>query len=382
MIAAIGKLCKRTTMMTRREGYLTLNLVTGIGPVRVRRLLQYFGAPEEALHAGRDELMRVEGFGPELAQRVVDWESQVDLGRELRRIAEVEATVLTQEDADYPATLREVFDAPIVLYVWGRLDPRDNTGIAVVGSRRATHYGVQCARRLSFQLAQCGVTVLSGLALGIDTAAHEGALAAGGRTIGVLGSGLGKFWPPENRVLARRMADGHGAVVTEFPVDYNPDKQSFPLRNRIVAGWSQGVLCVEAPGRSGSLITVNQAADYGRPIFAVPGPIDRPTSDGCNTLIQNGARLVMAARDILDDFGWLLPPEPAGRPADEAPPVSISLQGDEATVYQTLGHDEWPFDALVATSGLTAATVTVALMKLEMKKLVRQLPGRQFTRCT
>jgi DNA processing protein len=223
---------------------------------------------------------------------------------------------------------------------------------------------------------------VSGLALGIDTAAHEGALAAQGRTIGVLGSGLGKFWPPENKILADRMADGHGAVVTEFPVDYNPDKQSFPLRNRIVAGWSQGVLCVEAPARSGALITVNQAADYGRPVYAVPGPIDRPTSDGCNALIKNGARLVTSATDILDDLGWLIPPEPsADRPAGRRGP-GLELTGDEQAVFGLLGEDERQFEDLVSVSGLPAGAVTVALMRLEMKKVVRQLPGRHYARLT
>jgi len=366
--------------MTRREAYLTLNLLPGIGPVRVRRLLQAFGSPEHALRAGRDDLERVDGFGPELAQRVAGWESQVDLTRELRRIQEVGAHVLTQEDDAYPSTLREIFDPPMVLYVWGELLARDDKGIAVVGSRRATHYGMQCAKKLGFQLAHSGLTVLSGLALGIDTAAHEGALAARGRTVGVLGGGLGKFWPPENRVLAEKIAGGHGAVVTEFPVDYNPDKQSFPLRNRIVAGWSQGVLCVEAPARSGALITVNQATDYGRPIYAVPGPIDRPTSQGCNTLIQNGARLVMSAEDILDDLSWLLPPgtQQALAQAPQAPVVLLA--GDERTVFDTLGMDERQFDDLVAACGLAAGAVTVALMRLEMKKVVRQLPGRYFTR--
>lgn len=368
--------------MTRREAYLTLNLLPGIGPVRVRRLLEAFGSPEAALRARSDALRRVEGVGPELAQRLADWENLVDLSRELRRIDEVGARVVTQEEAAYPATLREVFDPPLVLYVWGELQSRDDRGIALVGSRRATHYGLQCARKLSFQLAQSGLTILSGLALGVDAAAHEGALAAQGRTIGVLGSGLGKFWPPENRVLAEKMADGRGAVVTEFPVDYNPDKQSFPLRNRIVAGWSQGVVCVEAPARSGALITVNQATDYGRPVYAVPGPIDRPSSQGCNTLIQNGARLVTSAADILDDLSWLIPPDGKKAGAEAPHKPNFALTGDEKTVFDTLGEDERQFDDLVAICGLPAGEVAVALMKLEMKKCIRQLPGRYFTRLT
>lgn len=370
--------------MTRRDAYLALNLLPGIGPVRVRRLLEAFGSPEEALRAGPDALRRVEGFGPELAAAVSGWESRVDLSRELRRIAEVNAAVVTQEDEAYPEPLRQVYDRPMLLYVWGELQPRDARAIAVVGSRRATHYGVQCARKLSFQLAHNGLTVLSGLALGIDTAAHEGAVAAQGRTVAVLGSGFAQLYPPSNKALAEKIADGHGAVVTEFPIDYNPDKQSFPLRNRIVAGWSQGVLVVEAPARSGALITVNQAADYGRSLYAVPGPIDRPTSAGCNNLIKNGARLVTGAEDILEDLAWLIPPSQQEKAAAAAfaPAPAPALEGDEKTVFDTLGHDERQFDDLVASSGLAASAATVALMKLEIKKLVKQLPGRYFTRLT
>lgn len=369
--------------MTRRDAYLALNLLPGIGPVRVRRLLEAFGSPEEALRATPDALRRVEGFGPELAATVSGWESRVDLTRELRRIAEMKAAIITQEDEAYPEPLRQVYDRPMLLYVWGSLQPRDARAIAVVGSRRATHYGVQCARKLSFQLAHNGLTVLSGLALGIDTAAHEGAVAAQGRTVAVLGSGFAQLYPPSNKALAEKIADGHGAVVTEFPIDYNPDKQSFPLRNRIVAGWSQGVLVVEAPARSGALITVNQAADYGRSLYAVPGPIDRPTSAGCNNLIKNGARLVTSAEDILEDLAWLIPPSQQEKAAAaEFAPVSPALEGDEKTIFATLGHDERQFDDLVASSGLAASAATVALMKLEIKKLVKQLPGRYFTRLT
>ncbi|MGI8604983.1 MAG: DNA-processing protein DprA [Verrucomicrobiales bacterium] len=366
--------------MTRTEAYLVLNLLPLIGPVRVRRLLAAFGTPEAVLRARHGQIEQIDGFGPELAVALSQWESGIDLSRELRRIQEIGATIVTQEDANYPQPLREVYDPPLLFYVWGELLERDRHAIGVVGSRRATHYGTQSARKLSFQLAHAGLTVVSGLALGIDTAAHEGALAAKGRTIAVIGSGLGKLYPPENNVLAEKIAGGHGAVVTEFPVDYNPDKQSFPLRNRIVAAWGQGLLVVEAPARSGALITANQANDYGRTVYAVPGQIDRPTSQGCNRLIQNGARLVMSADDILEDLEWLIPPAEQKVLALGPQRPGAVLTPEEEAVYRTLGSDEVQFDALVERSVLPAATVTVALMKLELKKLVKQLPGRHFVR--
>ncbi len=365
--------------MTHTEACLALNLLPNIGPVRVGRLVEAFGSPAAALQAPAAAIARLEGFGSELAATVAGWEARIDLARELRRISEIGATILTAQDAAFPEGLREMPDPPLVLYMWGEVRERDRHALAVVGSRHATPYGQQAAKKLSFQLAHRGLTVLSGLARGIDTAAHEGALAAKGRTIAVLGSGLGKLYPPENRALAERIAAGNGAVVTEFPVDYNPDRQSFPLRNRIVAGWSQGVLVVEAATRSGALITAHQAGDYGRPLYAVPGPIDRPTSHGCNKLIQDGARLVMSADDIFEDLSWLVPPDrDEGRIV--APPPLPSLSGEEKTLYALLGTEERLFDDLVEVSGLPASAVTVALMKLEMKRLVKPWPGRRFTR--
>lgn len=369
--------------MTRREACLVLNLLPGIGPVRARRLIEALESPEAVLQAKPQILQQVEGIGAELAAVIARWEAHVDLSRELRRIQEVGAQVLIAEDDVFPKGLRQIPDAPLVLYVWGEVLPRDAHAIAVVGSRRATPYGLQAAKKLSFQLAHCGMTVLSGLARGIDTAAHEGALAAQGRTIAVLGSGLAKLYPPENQALAERIADGHGAVVSEFPIDYNPDRQSFPLRNRIVAGWSQGVLVVEAPYRSGSLITAHQAGEYGRALYAVPGPIDRPTSHGCNKLIQDGARLVMSAEDIFEDQSWLLPPahrtaEVAATPVSN--PAATQLGGEEKVLYELLANGSQQFEELAEASGLPAATLTVMLMKLEMKRLIKQRPGRFYER--
>lgn len=271
--------------MTRTEAYLALNLLPKVGPVRVRKLLEVFGTPERLLAAKASEIQQVDGFGRDLSETIAGWASVIDLEAELKKIRERDLTLLTQEDPLYPPLLRQIHDPPLVLYVWGEITARDHQGIGIVGSRHATHYGLNAAKKLGFQISYAGYSVISGLARGIDTAAHESALAAKGRTIAVIGSGIGKLYPPENRALAERIA-AQGAVVTEFPVDYPPDKQSFPLRNRIVAGWSCGLLVVEAPARSGSLITAQQAAEQGRTVYAVPGGIDRPTSAGCNRLIQ------------------------------------------------------------------------------------------------
>ncbi|MCB1089619.1 MAG: DNA-processing protein DprA, partial [Verrucomicrobiae bacterium] len=287
--------------MNRTEAYLALNLLPRVGPIRVRRLLEALETPERILTATASELRAVPGIGAEMADAIRTWEDQIDLAEELRRIAAHGIELLTIEDERYPAALREIHDPPHLLYMKGTLTPRDRHAIAVVGSRRVTHYGRESARRLSFQLAHAGVTVVSGLARGIDTAAHEAALAANGRTIAVLGSGIGNLYPPENAALAERIA-ASGALLSEFPVLYVPDRQSFPLRNRIVSGMSQGILVVEAPARSGSLITANQAMEQGRTVYAVPGPIDRPSSEGCNRLIQDGAKLVIDSRDILEEL--------------------------------------------------------------------------------
>lgn len=365
--------------MTRTEAYLALNLLPKIGPVRVRRLLEMFDSPERILAAKPAEILRVEGFGRELAEAICGWESTIDLSRELRRIDELKLTVLTQDDAVYPFLLKETHAPPLVLYVWGEITEKDRNAVGVVGSRQASLYGLEAAKKMSFQLAYAGFTVVSGLARGIDTAAHEGALASKGRTIAVIGAGMGQLYPPENQGLAERIAR-QGAVITEFPVDYPPDRQSFPLRNRIVAGWCSGLLVVEAPMRSGSLITAGQATEMGRTIYAVPGNIDRPTSAGCNKLIQQGAKLVMDGGDILDDLMTLFPTAPRAPKLQEAPPSPIDLSPDESAVFAALGMEQSHIDQITARCGLSSATVSSTLMRLEMKRMVRPLPGLRYVK--
>lgn len=364
--------------MTRTEAWLALNLIPQVGPVRVRKLLEFFGSPERILTAKSSEILQVNGFGLAQAEALAGWEAQVDLEAELRKIRERDLTILTQDDDLYPELLKAIHDPPLVLYVWGELTPRDHHAIGVVGSRHATMYGLNATKKLSFQIAYAGYTVVSGLARGIDTAAHEAALAAKGRTIAVLGAGIGKLYPPENMALAERIAK-QGAVISEYPVDRIADKQTFPYRNRIVAGWSSGLLVVEAPVRSGSLITAQQATEQGRAVYAVPGPIDKPTSAGCNHLIQQGAKLVMDGGDILDDLMTLFPTAPKAPRLEESRPA-VDLTLEEEILYKAMGTEERHIDEFINLSGLTAATVSVTLMRLEMKRLVRVLPGRRYVR--
>src|SRR3954471_11983850 len=293
--------------MNATEACIALNMLPTIGPVRLRKLLEVFGTPERVLIAKRDELRKADGIGREVTDQISNWESIVDLAAELKRIREFGANVITQQSPEYPKSLREIHAPPIVLYVWGELQDRDQHAIAIIGARRTTHYGTESAKKLAYQIAYAGLTVISGLARGIDTAAHQGALAAKGRTIAVIGSGLSKLYPPENQALAEKIRSGNGAVVSEFSMEIEPDRQTFPMRNRIIAGWSHGILVVEAGANSGALITASQALEQGRAVYAVPGHINAPSAIGSNRLIQQGAKLVMDANDILDDLQILLP---------------------------------------------------------------------------
>ncbi len=369
--------------MTETEACIALNMVPKMGPVRLRKLLEVFDSPEQALAAKAKDLRAVDGIGPEVAESIASWESHVDLAGELRRIEEFGAHVITRHSPAYPPELKGIHNPPIVLYVWGTLDTRDHRAIGVVGSRQTSHYGLESAKKLSYQLAYAGLTVISGLARGIDTVAHQGALAAQGRTVAVIGSGLMDLYPPENLGLAEKIA-GSGAVVSEFPMEFPPSPQTFPYRNRIVAGWGAGVLVVEAGLKSGAIITANQALEHGRLVYAVPGQIDRPTSAGANRLIQQGAKLVTGAGDILDDLNLLFPGKPLPRRAAEEPaaPAAPALLPEEDAILAALADGEASLDEIVAGSGLPVAKISSTLFSLEMKRLVKQRPGQRFVRLT
>ena len=365
--------------MTEVEALIALNQIPATGPVKIRRLLESFGTAESVLKQSTTSLQRVQGIGPEAAKLINAWQDHTDPSAEFALARERNIQVLTQDDEDYPAALRDAFDAPVVLYVWGDLKESDLHSIGIVGSRKLTHYGREAARKFAFQLAGAGLTVISGLARGIDTAAHEGALAAKGRTIGVLGSGLMQVYPPENLALAEKIADGNGAIVSEFPLQTSPDRKTFPQRNRIVAHWSRALLVVECPSRSGSLITANFALEAGRQIYAVPGPIDRPTSGGCHDLIREGATLVTDGSQILEDFSHLN----FSTPKDEEPrPIEnfVDLSPEENAVLKALSGSDQSVDEVIEKTSLPAHQVSVILMKMELRKLVQTLPGQRFTR--
>jgi DNA processing protein len=364
--------------MNATEACIALNMLPTVGPVRLRKLLEVFKEPQQILAAKRSELRKVEGIGSEVADQISNWESTVDLAAELAHVRDFGATVITQESASYPRSLREIHAPPIVLYVWGELSERDHHAIGIIGARRTTHYGTESAKKLAYQLAYAGLTVISGLARGIDTAAHQGALAAKGRTIAVIGSGLARLYPPENAALAEKIRGGNGAIVSEFSMEIEPDRQTFPMRNRIISGWSHGILVVEAGLNSGALITAAQALEQGRSVYAVPGHINAPSAMGSNRLIQQGAKLVMDAADILDDLQILLPetkpaPEAAARPL---PPLSQ----EERRVYDAIDAAETSIDDIAAKSELPSATVSSTLLQLELKRLVKQLPGKYFVK--
>ena len=366
--------------MDAREALVALNMIEGVGPVRARSLLEHFGEAPKILAATKTELRRVRNIGEDTATAIQQWETTIDLPGELKRIRDFGAHILIQTDDLYPKSLRQIYDPPLVLYVKGALTAQDKNAVALVGSRLTTHYGVETARKLGYQLAYLGVTVVSGGARGVDTAAHQGALTGKGRTIAVLGTGINLVFPPENAELFERIA-GSGAVITQFPFNRPADKQSFPIRNRIVAGMTLGTVVVEANLTSGALITANFATEYGRQVFAVPGRIDSPRSKGCHDLIKKGAKLCEGAEDILSEFEYLFP-------ASNQPPSlhetgvlpALELPPNEQAVYAALANEEQSIDEVIRQSGLPSSAVSVALLGLEMKRLIRQLPGKLFVK--
>jgi DNA processing protein len=367
-------------IMTELESLIALNMIEGLGPVTIRRLVEHFGSAEKALQATEAELRRVEGIGPEMAARVINGRKAVDVSAEIEKIGKERLTIIPFTEPAYPEPLKQIYDPPPLLYVKGELKPEDRHAIAVVGARRCSSYGVSCAERLAAQLVGVGLIVVSGLARGIDTAAHRGALKAKGRTIAVLGSGLNRIYPPENRELAGEIASA-GAVISEFPMDTGPQRTNFPLRNRLVSGLSLGVVVVEAARKSGALITAAQALEQGRTVFAVPGRIDSFTSRGTHALIKDGAKLVESIEDICQEFPYLFPAQEA--PASEEGGAELprpKLTPEEEAVFGTLSSEERSIDEIIEACALSPASVSASLLSLEIKHLVIQLPGKMFRR--
>ncbi|MBL9214079.1 MAG: DNA-protecting protein DprA [Opitutaceae bacterium] len=370
------------TALTERQAFMILNDLPNIGPITLNRLLEEFGGdPRAILAAPRQQLESVRGVGRETSSALADWRSHFDLAKEEERLAQAGASFIMARDESYPRLLKEIHDPPIGLYRKGAYGC-DNPCIAVVGSRRCTLYGQAVAKRLGAELAQLGFCVVSGLARGIDTAAHEGALSVGGRTVAVLGCGIDIVYPPENLGLYRRIADT-GAVLSEFPFGRKADRQSFPMRNRVVSGMSEAVVVVETDARGGAMITARFAGEQGRLIFAVPGRIDQPSSQGCHQLIRDGATLLTGVEDILAELSYLdgLRPRPIETPGEPRLLNQIlpQLDANEQRVIAVFsGGGILGVDAVTAASGLSAAEVSATLMMLELKHLVVRHPDGTF----
>ena len=349
--------------------WVALSMAPGVGSVLFKRLTEAFGSPEGVFHATAKDLERVEGIGPKVISclKRFGWKAQV--AKELRGVEKTGARLVTWNEEEYPRSLKEIYDPPPLLYVRGSLTPEDQKAVAVVGSRYPTTYGQMYAQRIAMGLSRRGVTVVSGLARGVDSAAHGAALTAGGRTVGVLGCGIDVIYPPENGRLLEAVASC-GAVISEFPLGTPPDSDHFPIRNRIISGMSLGVVVVEATLRSGSLITARFALEHGREVFAVPGNADSARSAGTNRLIRQGAKLVTGIEDILEEIR--LPVE-----AEIVPPVP-RLTEEETTVYSALGPKAMHIDGVIASTNLPSARVSAALLSLELAGHIRQLPGMRF----
>lgn len=391
--------------MERVENLLRFALAPGIGCVIFHRLIEAFGTTDGILGAKEDEVAKIEGVRPShlAALRLA---REIDPRPEMERVAAQGITLLAYDDPRYPRALRTIYDPPFLLYLRGELQPVDDLALAIVGTRYASRYGREQAERFADLLARAGFTIVSGLARGIDTSAHRGALGAGGRTLAVLGCGLGHFYPPENRDLGLEITE-RGAILSEFPMDVEPSRETFPRRNRIIAGLAQGVLVVEAPERSGALITARYALEMGREVFAIPGRIDQPESEGCHQLIREGATLVRRVDDILEELGPVvetlrqrlasanaLPPaqvlhSPTPPSSSRVPPEAISSSARpsaapsstmEATILQVLTKEPIHIDHLCEATGIPMKDLSSTLLFLELKRAVKQLPGKFFVK--
>ena len=392
-----------------------LNMIQGIGLKTIQILRDVFGSAERALQATVDELNKIDGLTPAMRNLLRRKPVQYPIERELELIQEYGCQVLTLDDAAYPSRLKAIDTPPIVLYIRGELTPEDSLSLSLVGSRDAKDYGRKASYRLSYQLAQRGLTIVSGLARGIDTAAHRGALEAGGRTIAVMGSGLSFIYPAANTDLAEKIAES-GALVSEFPMATKPKPRNFPRRNRIISGLTLGTVVVEASNRSGALITARLAGEQGREVFAVPGEIFSELSTGTHRLINNGAKLVNTVDDLLNELprhalGEVqsaasaspmpeaeVEPSPQEIPVEKHTPERASAQSsveveqpsqiapppdltpDERTVFDAIEDPSSHIDTIVRTTQLPIGQVSSVLLMLELKGVVQQLPGKQFAK--
>jgi len=358
---------------------LALHLVPGLGPRLTAALLERFGSASAVLKASVGQLAEVPHIGANLAAKFRQAMDQVDVAAERARMEQHHVVLLRRGVPPYPAPLETIAVPPDFLYLRGTLEERDAQAVAIVGSRHGTSYGLRVAERLAADLARAGFTIISGLARGIDAAAHRGALKAGGRTIAVLAGGLSKIYPPEHAELADQVANS-GALLTESPMPMEPMAAMFPARNRIISGLARAVVLVEAAEKSGALITASHAAEQGREVYAIPGPVDSITSAGTLTLLRKGARLARHANDILEDLLGIAPiVASASAPAAVAAPPP-KLEGLQQRVWDALAGEPRHIDELTRSLALPVSDLSRTLMVLEMSRIVRRLPGNRFER--
>ena len=370
--------------------WLALKFTEGVGNVGIRNLLSAFGTAAAVFRASPEDLKRVQGINARAAKNLLAFRDWRRVDRELDVAAKKNVSIITAKDVLYPRYLLNIYDYPAVLYLRGTLR-KDDVNVAVVGSRVASTYGKYTTERLSRELSLRGITVVSGLARGIDAAAHRGALMAKGRTIAVLGSGIDVIYPPEHRELFERISE-RGGVISEFPLETPPNAPNFPARNRIISGMSLGVVVVEAGDRSGSLITARMALEQGREVFAVPGSIDASGSRGTHKLIRQGAKLIESVHDILEEIIPQVDEAGQKRLAKEGASSarrdkSKTREGPEAAldenqmkILKLISAKPLDSDSIIAATGLRAQDIMRTLLTLELMGLVEQLPGKRFTR--
>ena len=344
--------------------WVSFHRIPGVGPATLLALKEAFGGLRNAWNASPADLRAI-GLNDNAARTIADSRRTMDPPREMDRIHKAGARVLHIDSPEYPRLLREIPNAPAILYIRGSFRPEDELAVAMVGTRKATAYGADMARRFANDFGKSDVTVVSGLALGIDTISHYGALDAGGRTIAVLGSGIDVIYPARNRKLAEAVVN-HGALISEYPLGTRPDARNFPARNRIISGLSRGVIVVEAPRKSGALITSSFAADQGREVYAIPGSARSPSSSGCHHLIREGATLVTTARQVLEEM-LVDVAKAAVQTRMELPDAP-----DERALYDLIGAEPRHVNELCNESGIPIQETSGALLALELKGLVRQ----------
>ena len=366
-------------LMDSKRYDLALSRVPRVGNITFRKLVRHFGGAQGTFEAGYDGLLRSGIVGEKLARSIVSFSDWDPVEKELDRVRSFGAVIIGIEDENYPLPLREIYDPPGFLYVLGSFAPKDHGSVAVVGSRNPTHYGVLSTERIAGGLTAAGITVVSGMARGIDSLAHEAAIKNNGRTIAVLGSGLDVIYPPENKKLSESITE-NSAVISEFSMGTGPDAQNFPRRNRIISGMSLGVVIIEARIKSGALITAHLALEQNREVFAVPGNINNPRSKGTHRLIRDGAKLVESAEDVIEELPNMLSGKYfiGGGSGEVVKP--LVLTDDEKRVLENIGHEPVYVDIIIDESGLASGRVLEILLELELKNVVRQIPGKSFIR--